>query len=347
MATIQDCVQLLIEESPRYEGAPTTTPYRLSTNACWLPVQTTGLNPGVQLLDRADELRGIEGAPPQLVETYEVAGGISMRGYINQLTWLLQLSGFTGLLTAGNGIITDPDAQTIPTGASRWEFTKRVGITAKTAQMILAYANFGVFLRGQGIGVSGWTLNADGAYTADLMGLVEGNIADPNLTPSLDAMSIVPIRRGDLFLTWLASSGTTDDFTISATNPLMRRRTLSLATPSNFPDKMEHGDEKVRVGGSIPKSALADADVDALLAASTFAAKARWKTPVNIGATGYKYSIWVDMPKCQIIGGTVDEIANRRRFGGSYDWQAAWDDVAGYDVKITLVNGVPAIETYS
>jgi hypothetical protein len=48
-------------------------------------------------------------------------------------------------------------------------------------------------------------------------------------------------------------------------------RTLSLATPSNFPDLMEYGDDQAKLTGSIPKRVLAAADIDALLAASTFA----------------------------------------------------------------------------
>jgi hypothetical protein len=126
----------------------------------------------------------------------------------------------------------------------------------------------------------------------------------------------------------------------------MRRRTLGISPASYFPDKMENGDDKVALTGSIPKTVLADADVDALLAASTFAAVAKWITPRNIGATSKKYSMWCEMPRCQYIGGTLDDLANRRRFGGSFDWRASWDETAGYDFKITLVNAVAAIAGY-
>lgn len=59
----------------------------------------------------------------------------------------------------------------------------------------------------------------------------------------------------------------------------------------------------------------------------------------------YKYSLFIEMPKCQYIGGAADDLANRRRFGGSYDWKAAWDETAGYDVRITVVNTIATIET--
>lgn len=346
MPTTVDAVQLAIEETPRYEGAASTAPYRVSTDVAYLPIQTLGLQPNPQLIDRSDEVRGIEGAPEQLIDTYEIAGALGMRAYFNLLTYLLQISGFTGVHTAGDGVIVDPDAVAIPAGAHRWVFTKRGGITAKTAQLLMAYVDEAVFVRGQGVGISNWTLNANGDYSADLMGLVFANIADPNLTPVFDSAAIPHGRRGDLTLTWLAGSGVTEDFSLACSNPLLRRRTLSIAPSSYYPDKMEHGDDKVVMSGSIPKTVLADADIDALLAAGTFAAEARWQTPVDIGASGYPYSMWIEMPKCQYVGGTLDDLANRRRFGGSFDWQAAWDSVAGYDVKITLVNGVTAVETY-
>jgi hypothetical protein len=335
-----------MEETPRYEGAASTTPYRISTYKAFLPVQSLGVQPNPQLIDRSDELRGIEGAPDQLIDTYEIAGSLQMRNYFNLLTYLLEISGMVGTLGVGNGIITDPDGAVIPTGAFRWVFTKRGGITAKTAQLQMAYVDEAVFVKGQGVGISNWTLNADGQYTADLMGLVFANVADPNLTPVFDSAVIPHGRRGDISLTWLASSGTTEDFSLAVSNPLMRRRTLGISPASYYPDKMEHGDDKVALTGSIPKTVLADADVDALLAASTFAATAKWITPKSIGATSKKYSMWVEMPRCQYIGGTLDDLANRRRFGGSFDWRASWDETAGYDFKITLVNAVPAIAGY-
>lgn len=347
MATTVDCLRIAIEETARYEGAPSTTPYRISTDTHDLPIQTANFGPNVQHLDRSDELRGVEGGPEMLVETYEPGGSLAIRGYVNSLTWLLHCAGFTGTVTAGDGVITDPDAATIPTGAYRWVFTKRTGLSAKTMQMLLNYTTHGVFAKGQGVGVSSLAMNGDGAVTAELMGLVYANTADPDITPAYDSASIPPPRRGDLTVTWLGGSGTTDDFSFTIANPLVRRRTFTLATPSYFPDVLEQGDEKVRVTGSIPKSKLADADIDALVAATAFSATARWKLPTNIGATSYKYSIWLEMPKAQYTAGSPDPLANRRRFGGSFDFWAAWDFGQGFDAKITLVNAVDAIETYA
>jgi hypothetical protein len=56
--------------------------------------------------------------------------------------------------------------------------------------------------------------------------------------------------------------------------------------------------------------------------------------------------MWVQMPAAIYSGGNSDEIGNKRRFGASFDFKAEYDEGAGYDVKITLVNDVSAIATY-
>ena len=110
---------------------------------------------------------------------------------------------------------------------------------------------------------------------------------------------------------------------------------------------LEHADEKVRLTGSIPKSSLADADVDALLAATSFSGTAKFTSTANVGATSYKYKLWIQMPNCQHIAGGPQAMANVRRFGADIDFWAAYDESAGYDVRITLVNATSAIETYT
>jgi hypothetical protein len=343
-----DFALLQLEENPVYEGANTAiTPYRLATDKLYMPVRSARLGPAPSHLDRADELRSILAAVPKLIETYAPDGAISERCYVHDLTWLLALAGFQGVHTSGDGIITDPDAATIPTGAHRWVFTKKSGITAQTAQMILNYADESVNLKGNGYGVSQLSLNADGELSADLMGLVLKRLAvDTTSVPVYASAVIPPVRRGDLFVTWLTSGGVISDFSFQIASSLERVRSLSLATPSSYPDLMEFGDDQVKLTGSIPKRVLAAADIDALLSATTFAAKARWKTPKVIGATAYTYSMWVEMPAAQLTGGSADELGNKRRHGGTYDFEAAYDETAGYDCKITLVNDVTAIATY-
>jgi len=346
MATLVDCAQIAIEETPRYENATTVAPYRVSTNVKYLPVQSIRLNPAPQFMDTSDEVRGIEGGYPQLINGFEPEGALSMRAYINDLTWLLPIAGWTGAHTLSSGSTLDPSGSTMAAGSHKWVFTKRTGVTAKTAQFWVCYADEGVFLKGQGFGIQTLTLNAAGEVGADMAGLVVLNTTDPSLTPSFDAATILPIRKGDITLSWLASSGTTNDFSLSMASPLQREKSLGTASAGFFPDQMLFGDDRLRVTGTIPKAALADADLDALMAGTAFSATARWRTPVAVSAST-NYSIWVEMPACQYIGGQADELANKRRFGGSFDFWAAWDSSTGKDATITLVNSVAAVETYA
>jgi len=73
-----DFVEMAIEESPVYEGANTAaTPYRISTDKLYLPARSAVLRPGPQFLDRSDELRGVLGSPPRLIDGFQVAGSLS------------------------------------------------------------------------------------------------------------------------------------------------------------------------------------------------------------------------------------------------------------------------------
>ena len=245
--------------------------------------------------------------------------------------------------TVGGEVIND----NVPTGASKWVFTKRSGIIARTAQIIANYADEAMQLHGNGYAVSQLALTADGALTATLEGLLLKQLAvDAASVPVYASSAIPPVRRGDLSLTWLTGSAVPGDFSLAIANPLSPVRTLSITPPSNYPDSMEFGDSQVELTGSIPKRILSATDYDALMAATTFAAKARWKTSKVIGASTFAwYTVVVEMPACQYTGGDADPVANKRRFGASFNFAAAYDEVTGQDVKITLVNDVTALGT--
>lgn len=339
-------IEYRTEESPRYEGAPTTAPTRISTVAKFMPITAARINPAPQHIDRADELRNIEGSVPRILDEFQPDGNITERAYPNLIPFILLINGWQATITPGGAGVMDPDGGAIPAGATRIVFTKRGGLTAKTAQLILAYDEAGVFLKGQGFGCNNLTLNAAGEMSADLTGIVVQRIADPALTPSYDSQAIHHFRRADMQLTWLTGSGESDDFTLASANPLERRDSFGTTLRSYYPDKLFHGNERVAVTGSIPKYSLDADDVDALLAASTFSGTAKWISDIVIGATTYKYSMWLQMPSCQLIGGQADELGNRRRYGASYDWFAAWDETAGFDAKWTIVCATAALETF-
>jgi hypothetical protein len=316
----------------------------LAAQKLYLPAQNAQLSPAPQTLDRSDEFRSFPGAPAQLLEGYAPAGTIKSNAYWKMLTWLFELAGFVGTHAAGDGVITDPDAATIPVGAHRWTFVKRDAINAQTAQLRLNHKDENVLLTGNGYAISKLDLNAAGALTAALMGLyVSRAAADAATVPAYESVYIPPLRKGELYLNWLAGGGMPSDFSLAIDNPLEGVNDLSQATTSFFPDVMEFGDNQAAVTGSIPKRVLAAADFDALLGLTTFSAVARWKSNKVIGATAYKYGLWVQMPACQYVSGDADPLANSRRVGASFNFFAGWDDVAGYDAKITLVNDITSI----
>jgi hypothetical protein len=449
-------VQLAYEHTPRYQGAPTVSPYDVSTAVRYMPIQNFQLTPGPDYVDRSDELRGIEGSVSQLINKFSPAGSISIRSYVNDMIFLLGLCGFQGAVTAGAAtldswtlaftgtptggtytititgaftgspvttgpipwnataaqvqiaiqavlpaagsvIVTGgpfptsalatftgalaglpitcalgvnsltgtspvptfthtstganggssalPDGGFPPTGTNVWVFTKRPGLVPKTAQLISCYVNEQVFMQGQGYALSQLGGNADGSLTGTLVGIVYLPINDPSLTPAYDTSLIPHLRRGDMSMTWLAGSGATNDFTWSIANPIEAIDSLGVA--SYYPDLMEQGPARVSITGTIPKRTLTTIDVAALLNAGVFAAVATWHSPKTIAATNYPYSMFLQMPSVQIVGGDTDPLTNARRFGGNWNWNAAWDEGAGYDAKFTLVSSLAATSVAS
>lgn len=406
-----DFVQIATEESPLNETtyALAATPNRISTNLLYPPVRSARIAPSPQHLRRNDEMRGIRGEVKRLIEGYEPVGLWSERAYADDLTWLLELSGFIGVATPGGAAVTGPEQTTatgvnalnsatvnvgstllfpsvgsfvmggvattytgktattftgcgahaattggevinghVPAGATKWVFSKRDTIDAKTARLKINYATENVLMEGYGFACSSMSLNMAGELSADLMGLFMRRLAaDAATVPVIAASSIPPIRRGDLFISALAGGGRLADWTVSVTNPLERIMSASVDPSSYWPDAMEFGDEEVTVSGTIPKRILTGTDLDALIAATSFSMTARWVSSKVIGATAEPYQVWLEMPAVQYTGGDTDEMAAKRRFGFNPDWFAHYDETLGYDAKWTLINGVTAINTFA
>jgi hypothetical protein len=405
-----DFAEFALEEFPNNEqtALSAVTPNRKSTNLMYPPSRTVRVSAAPTPMSRADELRGLKGEVPRLADTYEPAGVLTVRAYGDILPFLLALSGFDGVATAGGALVSDGYSSTVsganglnsttilvvstagadpsgtiivngvavtytgitgntftgcgahaalvggetvtgntPTGATKWVFDKRGGINAQTARVRTNYADENVELQAYGVGVSSLGINAGAELSADLMALYMRRLAaDTTTVPVISAGAIQPFRRGDLFISALAGGGVLSDWSLTIANSLERIRTASLSPPSDWPDLMELGDDQVQVSGTLPKRVLTGADYDALIAATTFAMLARWTGRSTIAATGKRYGLWINMPKVQYVGGEQDELQNRRRHGFAPDWFASVDEALGYDCRITVVCGVPAIATY-
>jgi hypothetical protein len=252
-------IRIAYEENPRNEltpaGTPVTGPNRISTITRDFPTTAARLNANPSLLSRADEARNFPSATPGLPDSFAPDGALAERAYIDDLIFLFGLAGYTGTHAAGDGVITDPDAQTIPSGAHKWQYVRRTGITPQTAQVTCLYANEGFFLQGRGFAISDYTLNAAGEFGSTWTGLFVGNIADPNITPTLISPSILPVRRADLKLTWISGGATASDFSISDTTGLQVSYDMG-QNGTFFPQTIEVADALPALTGTIAKRQL-------------------------------------------------------------------------------------------
>lgn len=343
MATTCDLVQVILEETPPAEG---DTPV-LSNDIFYMPATEVPLQPNPSYDDRSDEVRCLEGSAPPQIAGYLPSGGFNMRMYPNLLPVLFAIAGYDATVTPGDGIIQDPDNVAVPSGAYLWEFERRPDVTAQTAQVTNVFVDELQYIRSIGSGISTFTLSPDGIFSSDLLALVWARLnSDPNLTPVYDDFDVPNLRRGDLYIQWLADGAPLADWNLTSTNPLIQGKNFGVASGSYFPDTLEVDEGIPEVTGASPKTTMSDADLDAFMDATTFAALARWTSPAFI-VGAYPYKMWADMPAVAYVSGTVPAMRRARRHPLDLGWKAFHDSVAGYDIKFTIVNATPSIADFT
>ena len=98
--------RLRVEETPRYRGAPSTTPTRLSTDTFWLPATSVQVQPGQQRDNRDGEYSGMVGPRSGLINGHQPTWSAGIRGYLNIILPFLISCGHqvvSGYPKAGNG----------------------------------------------------------------------------------------------------------------------------------------------------------------------------------------------------------------------------------------------------
>jgi hypothetical protein len=313
-------------------------------------VQGFTMGSGVQGLDRRDELSGgFAGPPASIVDRYAPAGSLRSRAYVNDLFFFLPLCGLGITITPGGAGVTDLAGVNVPAGAYKATLQPVTATTPipQTAELTACYVPASTFTRTQGVGISRFGMSAEGDWTADLVGLVYGTISDPNYTPSWDSSAIPPLLAANFSVSaWLSGAGeaTKEGFGFEIANPI--EPYSGAGSASYYPSDLQVGEDVVVMTGTRTARYLTDADIDALVALQTFAARMKWQSPVNVAASGTPYRMLVDVPAAQYVGGDADELAHKRRFGGSWNWQATVDPTAGYAFKIDLVGSIAAVATY-
>lgn len=326
-------------ETTNAPGNESVTP-TYATALLYPPALTVNAQLNPSPLMRDDEIRNIDEPLSIVEESHSPEWSLESRMYPNTIGHVLTNMLGAPTTTAGNGVITDPDSVAIPTGAYRhvWTAPFVTGLTPTTFDMRLAYRDQSVFYQVKGCATQslGITSPESGGARISVSGpaLYMARISDPSLTPTYEALSVLPFMRRHLTLSWLSGSATTEDFTLNVSNPVEVTRSLGIA--SAFPDVVEKADGPVTFTGSIPKRVLDDTDYDALKAATGFAATAKWVSS-SVIASSYTYKMFVACANCQYTGGQIGALENRRRIGASFDWKATTTGAAGH-VTITLVN---------
>lgn len=323
-------------------GNETNTP-TLSTKVIFEPVRSAEAKINKKDLERDDENRNVDEPIAVLPDSYEPDFSGECRMYPDVAGFELKAILGPPTTTAGNGVITDPDAATIPAGATRHVWQAPYGPSGPsplTTERILAYSDESSFFKAKGCATSKLEIDSPQSGGVGMKwegtALHLGRIANPALTPTYEALTIAPFVRGNLSIqSWLGSTATFEDFGVGIEAPVEAVPSLGIA--SMFPDLMEKGEGPIRVFGSVPKRHIDPDDWDALVAATGFAIKVRWQSTVNIGATSYKYALWLECPHVQYRDGAAEALQNKRRHGATFDWAAAYNGTPGSS-KWTLVN---------
>lgn len=314
----------------------------LSTKKPFFPLRSFAPHLGAGPMERDDELRNQDEPLAVLPDVYDPSWEYESRLYPDLLGFFLTLALGQPTSTAGDGIITDPDATVIPVGATRHVWAAPFGpsgISPLTAQFDVAYRDQGVFFKAKGAACSEINLQNPETGGSTIGASGPANFldpqADPSLTPAYETLAIRPFTRADLTLpTWLTGTGTHENFDVTIENPV--ENTRSMGIKSKYPDVMEKSnDGPVVVRGSIPQRQLDVDDWNALKNATGFAATARWVSDTII-ASGFPYKLFVAMTNCQYVDGDAEELGNKRRHGASFDWKST--TASAGSTTITLIN---------
>jgi hypothetical protein len=323
-------------------GNEDTSP-TLSTKTLFPPLLEFGVEPGASPLERDDELRNVDEPIQVLPEGFAPTWSASSRMYPDVMGFLLKWILGPPVSTAGNGVITDPDGNVIPTGAHRHVFAAPYGPSGPspvTVSAEIAYVDQAQFfdLRGAACSALALTVPDSGGGRAQASGpaCYHNEGTNPSLTPAFESLATPPFMRRHLaIVTWLSGTATTEDWDVAIANPVGVLRTLGI--DSAWPDLVEKGDAPIVVSGNIRKRATDTQDFAALIAGTRFAIKARWQSDTNIPTTAYPYRMWLEGDGAQYIGGGPQALANRRRIGAEYPWKLTYDGV-GASSTWTLVN---------
>lgn len=328
-------------------GSESVTP-TTSTKKIYPVLTEFTMDPGTQHLDRSDELRGSEEVLALVPERYEPAWSATYRAYPDVTAFKLKHILGVPVTTAGNGVITDPDGATVPTGAYRhvWTSTSSdwgtAGVSPLTETITVAYKDQSVFgkFRGAACDTFSFATPERGGAQISAGGpaaFLDDGIADPALTATYESSATKPFTRGGVTIgSWLSGTGAKDDLSFAINAPA--DRVFSMGSGSKWADTVEKGEGLITVTGSVTLHQADAQDIAALRAATGFAVKAKWASETVI-ASSYTHKMWLEGVNAQYVSGGPGALANTRRIPASFDFQMTTAG-SGVQTTITVINSV-------
>lgn len=309
----------------------------------FLPAIEVGMNPSPDPLNRDDEQRGIDGAMQLAPNEYGPEGSINLRNYLNTLGAIMYVAMGDCESTAGDGVITDPDGNTIPIGCTRHVFAKKAGVVPRSAKLTTHYGSTYFAARGVTVPQIGLSIEDDGvkAATTLMMNFIERLAGAPagGAPADYDSFAILPMRRRNVTLDWGIGTATMENVELTLEQSLEYVRDLGSAT--GWPSATERANSPegfMRLTGSLTRRNLDNADWDALVESEAFSVACSMISEQDIGATAYPYSMWIEAPAAQYSSGDLETLKNQARHQYKLDWRAGYDEATDEEFTITIVN---------
>jgi hypothetical protein len=331
-------VQWAVETTPNGELNPSA----VSSTPFYHPLTQRAWQVPLMLDDRTDELRGVADNVQKDVVGYEPqVVSANLRLYPNLFGLLMWATHGAGTFTAGNGVITDPDAVVMPASTNRWVWTAGTNNgPVRSLQAQITYPDQSVFLIQKGCVFESLQMSYNGEVAmlaATGHSLYSAQQADPALTASYDALTIKPFLRSMMGQpgTWLASTGTHTGFTFSLANPVSYDRTLS---GSLWPDVVDRTGVDLNLTATIDVRNLKTADITGLLAGTGFTVKQKFvHTQFITGSYPYKLFIEGNAIYSDL---NPEPLAHKIRHGGTFTVDFGRSSGGTPSYTITLCNGV-------
>lgn len=315
----------------------------------FIPATELGFLPNPSLLDRSDEIRGIDGRTTGAQNEYAPTGSIVSRSYTRYLGALLYLLfGEVTTLEGDGAAVKDPANVSIPKKAWRHVFTKKPGSTPLTARVTAAYYDKWVRARGVTVPSLAFAMADDGVkVTGSLMANFLARLSvDPAEEVKGDPFSVLPFRRRNVKVTTpsLAATALLNSVDFSMEQSLEAVRPMGSMT--GWPAATERANSPegfLRLQGSLQRRDFDPVDWDALISAAIFSLLFEFKSEQAIaGVEGgvYPYSMWVETKGAQFTGGGPETLKQQARHEANFDWQAGASAAGETDFSVTIVNDV-------